>query len=942
MKKSESIMKKSVSIMKKSVSMVIIMLMILQPCNVFALEANADKTDWFEWELPDDKASVGTAIDASYVLDAPAGKHGFAHREGEKIYFADGTNARFWGVNLSGAAIFEDKDSLDKIVDRAASMCYNVVRFHHMDAPWASENIFGQGVTQSTRKLNEEQLDKMFYLMAKLKERGIYFYVDLLVSRTAAAEDDNINSGDDLGNGWKYEALFDPYLIQLQKEYAEQLLSTVNPYTGLALKDDPAMVFVDILNENSLQGIKSGSIKQEYYRLQLQEKFNEWIKTNYSNKAALISAWEDLEEDEDYGSVFFYDDYADREEYSEARKNDTYRFLYSATSEFFTDFRNFLKNEIGVKCLITGTSIGGASNQMPATFYMTVQTGMDYIDRHNYVSHPYDYSFNDNMGYYDYSKAQSSIRGGGYLIYYPSFQRIYDMPYVIGEWLECIPNRFRAEANLMMASYACFQDWHPIQFNLLDDAVPDKNKALSGSFETYNDPVYTATAAAAGLIFHRHEVAESSEKYYLNKSYADVMSRKYTELGGDHDIAPYGKVGIMFGDIKYSAEDNSEDMLKALRTKAGNMEKQSKEIDWNYKDGIFKLDTEYTNGATGAVSSQKIELSAADFDIQNEFATVTLSSVTDEPLESSERMLLSTVARAENTGMTYSDDAQYITKKGTAPVLVEPVCGTVNLKTDRDIHVFALDSSGRRKAEISVTDSENGKMFEIGNNQSVYYEIVNDEPELQCTYKDGRLAVSGTIGGLNQANSRTTVTLYNDGVDRTKLETDKIADAIYAVKQTKTDNMGKYSAEFAVSPDRYAKYTVVVNSGGRIIEKTVEVNGYPEDVTKRSIVLENARFDASFCDENGSAVKELAGKVYFNIDCRIDGDEDISKQIFFVFAVYKGDIPVYINILRPLDENGGALSDMYDFAENGDYTAKAFFYDSSANLKPLDVPIVLD
>ena len=40
-------------------------------------------------------------------------------------------------------------------------------------------------------------------------------------------------------------------LIELQKDYARKLLLHVNPYTGLALADDKAVITVQIYNEES-------------------------------------------------------------------------------------------------------------------------------------------------------------------------------------------------------------------------------------------------------------------------------------------------------------------------------------------------------------------------------------------------------------------------------------------------------------------------------------------------------------------------------------------------------------------------------------------------------------------------------------------------------------------------------------------------------------------
>ncbi len=40
-------------------------------------------------------------IDLSYLLDPPAGKHGFVTAKGDHFYSADGRQIRFWGVNIT-------------------------------------------------------------------------------------------------------------------------------------------------------------------------------------------------------------------------------------------------------------------------------------------------------------------------------------------------------------------------------------------------------------------------------------------------------------------------------------------------------------------------------------------------------------------------------------------------------------------------------------------------------------------------------------------------------------------------------------------------------------------------------------------------------------------------------------------------------------------------
>ena len=88
--------------------------------------------------------------------------------------------------------------------------------------------------------------------MAELKKRGIYVDLNLNVGRSYRAGD-SVPDFDRIR--WaKGMTLYDPRLIALQKEYARMLLTHVNPYTGLAYRDEPAMAIVEILNENARLG----------------------------------------------------------------------------------------------------------------------------------------------------------------------------------------------------------------------------------------------------------------------------------------------------------------------------------------------------------------------------------------------------------------------------------------------------------------------------------------------------------------------------------------------------------------------------------------------------------------------------------------------------------------------------------------------------------------
>ncbi|MDR3108305.1 MAG: carbohydrate binding domain-containing protein, partial [Planctomycetaceae bacterium] len=83
---------------------------------------------------------------------------------------------------------------------------------------------------------------------------------------------------------------------EANKEYARQLLTHVNKYTGNAYKDEPAVAMIEINNENSVICMWGGwggldKIRGEYLD-DFQKQWNRWLSDKYKTDAALQKAWE--------------------------------------------------------------------------------------------------------------------------------------------------------------------------------------------------------------------------------------------------------------------------------------------------------------------------------------------------------------------------------------------------------------------------------------------------------------------------------------------------------------------------------------------------------------------------------------------------------------------------------------------------------------------------
>ncbi len=129
--------------------------------------------------------------------------------------------------------------------------------------------------------------------------------MDLLVARQFTDKDGLDYEGDRV---WpKLVGNANRRLIELQKDYATKLLTHVNPYTGLAYKDDPAVMTVQIVNENSVFytfGLHGENDSRKPYFEELRVRFNHFLRAKYAFRRDLEAAWtvdgiSTLEPDED-------------------------------------------------------------------------------------------------------------------------------------------------------------------------------------------------------------------------------------------------------------------------------------------------------------------------------------------------------------------------------------------------------------------------------------------------------------------------------------------------------------------------------------------------------------------------------------------------------------------------------------------------------------------
>ena len=204
-----------------------------------------------------------SALDASALLDAPAGKHGFVTVKDGRLTFARGGRARFFGVSLLPPTAFPpDNPRAEALADRLARSGVNLVRLADLDTPLGPARSLFDDTRDDTRDLDLEALGKLEHLIAALKARGIYVAIELQGARRFRDGDASIPGARRLPPGGGPAAAFDPNVREAARKAADALLSHVNPATGLALRDDPVLAWVTLAGELSLFDLVDAAEKE--------------------------------------------------------------------------------------------------------------------------------------------------------------------------------------------------------------------------------------------------------------------------------------------------------------------------------------------------------------------------------------------------------------------------------------------------------------------------------------------------------------------------------------------------------------------------------------------------------------------------------------------------------------------------------------------------------
>ena len=685
-----------------------------------------DHNSWPVFVISGEDGSPGPT-DLSYLLEKPAGAKGFITIKDGHLADGAGDRWRIWGTNLTGRMPMPSLKLAPVLARHLAKYGINCVRLHFMDVRWPNGLLMRsrnwtprqpgdlpqRSQDETTRALDPEAMARLDYFVACLKEQGIYIDLNLNVARPFT-EADGVAQAEWLGYA-KAVTYFDPTLIELQKEYAAQLLGHHNPFTGTRYADEPAVALVELLNENSiLESWLSDRLRGEntqptgtwsdippVYGAALDQRYNAWLAAQFSSRPALAQAWQDdLRENEDpqAGTVRRLNA-KEIPSASHARFASESEFYAGIERDYFADMAAYLRTEIGVKQPILGSSDHnmGKNNSL----HLENLARLDLTDGHFYWQHPeFPGGGWSNTDWYIINSPMVNAPDSS-VIARVSRSKVKGLPYIVSETNAPFPNDTAAGFISILGAYARFQDWDgifPYDYNRIsvDDELVDGR--IFSFFATGSDPIKMAETVAAGLAFLRGDVQTARQVIDRHITREQMIEAQRVPLTDSPYWVPDlpGRLSLVHA-VQIAEFNAAENLPRAadLNLPATAIVSDTGELRW--EDGRVTIDTPHWQamiGRPGTMCTANLSL-----DLAAPYATVQAISLDGKPLSQAGQILLITAARVANTGLTWTDDSRtsFGAAIGEAPTRIEPVLGILtftNLAYATQVRALSLDGSG--------------------------------------------------------------------------------------------------------------------------------------------------------------------------------------------------------------------------------------------------------
>ncbi len=701
---------------------------------------NKANPGFFAWEPGVDSFGPDALLDLSHLNEDVAGQDGRVAAEGNGFVLGSGKPVKFWAGNIGGLIHELDDASHVYLARHLAKRGVNLVRIH--------------GGIYSSRDpaVDMEKLDKLHHFIWALKQEGIYAKVSFYFPAWF-----HLDAWHKEGNRWPLMLLFfEPDMQRVYFKWAEALLTTPNPYTGMPLGKDPAVAIVEIQNEDSHLFWTFDKKNAPPKRWEtLKRLYGQWLKKKYGSLNKAIAAWggkPNAGDDPGKGRMELFSAWnmtSDGIKLAPAnrkRVSDQIRFLTENMRVFYQKTIRRFRSEYGYEGLVSCGNWRTADPGLLGPLERHCYTTGDVIDHHGY----FDYNhkgegsgWSVRPGHTFSSQSALNLSHANPLPYV----EIEGYPNIISEIGWPMPNMYRAEWPFLMAAYGSLNGLDAICHFSIGSASWDQ--AVS-KFPMSN-PVVLGGFFATSLIYRNSYVAEAPSVVKENTAIEDLFALKGSKVFAQPamdqmraDQVPSARRGrikkaidpAMFyaGRVTRSFQGRPQDSRvldtsELINRKDKTIKSITGELRLDYGVGVATMNTPKAQGAVGFLRKKgTVRLDDVDIDMTNDYGTVLVVALDGRPIDVSKKILIQCMTIDQLYGWETSEPGGMggtIRNAGSAPWGIKKIKATVTLRLKGPApgKVIACDENGYptdKKTPAAITAGA----FTLQINETTPYTVV--------------------------------------------------------------------------------------------------------------------------------------------------------------------------------------------------------------------------
>jgi hypothetical protein len=537
----------------------------------------------------------------------------------------------------------------------------------------------------SDGQIAAEALERLDFFTAELKKQGLYFSFGLHAVGGYAGLDSEALARFPRG---QVVDRFHASFLAAEQTFARALLNHENPQTQKQYSQEPALLYVELNDEDTLFPSSAGSPDDlpENYRKELAQGYAAWIRERTADG---LRAPGPAEQEARGELPTFHDSASVRADYAQ--------YLRTVEVEHVRTLATFVRKDLNLRAMLINSqvSFGGLAGVLREAEIS------DFIDIHGTWAGPQASGTTlARLGSLQ-DTSQVSAADAGVLGLMAGY-RVFGKPFVVSAYAMPAPSDYAAEMLPLLIGIAGLQDWDAVFAFAYADQKRDYEPArINGVFDLAGHPAKLAFLTTAASAFRRGVVAPAQNRVELrvpNQPNAlpfaeNALTALWREGGVPASLAAVHQLGIV------PSAGTGEVSASAGVPSSGTVGSDTGELVWESQGphAHFSIDAPALKAVCGRLASSVLKFAGVDFEFEDfspDFACASLLSLDDQPIASARRLLLTVVGRVQNAQQPAAAPSASPAALGAGPVLAQYVPITVTLPRAA-WHAAALDAAGK-------------------------------------------------------------------------------------------------------------------------------------------------------------------------------------------------------------------------------------------------------